>query len=144
MVGQPLLGDGAAVAARRPLGSEGAGVEDGAGGQRAGQQRLADALAGQRVARAILDAGALQPELTASGYRRAVAEEWLPDHRMAALLSRALRYDGVARGAIRLAGASDWTRRSFGRWLFEDEPRAAAVTPRRWHRQFLARPGAYR
>ena len=59
------------------------------------------------------------------------------------LLSRALRSDGVARAAIRLAGASDWTRRSFGRWLFEDEPRAAAVTPRRWHRQFLARPGAY-
>ena len=100
-------------------------------------------LTGTLAARAILDAGALQPKLAASGYRRAVAEEWLPDHRMAALLSRALGYDGVARAAIRLAGASDWTRRSFGRWLFEDEPRAAAVTPRRWHRRFLARAGAY-
>lgn len=100
-------------------------------------------LTGTLAARAILDAGALAPEVAASGYRRAVAEQWLPDHRMAALLSRALRSDGVARGAIRLAGATDWTRRSFGRWLFEDEPRAAAVTPRRWHRRFLARPGAY-
>ena len=100
-------------------------------------------LTGTLAAHAILDAGALAPELAASGYRRAVAEDWLPDHRMAALLSRVLQSDGVARGAIRLAGASDWTRRSFGRWLFEDEPRAAAVTPRRWHRRFLTRPGAY-
>ncbi len=47
------------------------------------------------------------------------------------------------RGAVRLAGASAWTRHEFGRWLFEDEPRAVAVTPRRWHRHFLARSGAY-
>ena len=32
----------------------------------------------------------------------------------------------------------DWTRRNFARWLFEDYPRAAALTPRRWHRRFLA------
>ena len=36
-----------------------------------------------------------------------------------------------------------WGRRNFARWMFEDEPRAIAVTPRRWHRRFLARPGAY-
>jgi hypothetical protein len=99
-------------------------------------------LTGTLAARAILDAGALQPELAASGYRRAVAGEWLPDHRMAALLSRALRSDGVARAAIRLAGASDWTRRSFGRWLLEDEPLAAAVTPP-LAPPVPGRPGAY-
>jgi hypothetical protein len=25
--------------------------------------------------------------------------------------------------------------------MFEDEPRAIVLTPRRWHRRFLARPG---
>jgi hypothetical protein len=54
-----------------------------------------------------------------------------------------LRYEAVARAAIRVAGRSDWTRRNFGRWLFEDEPRAAALTPRRWHRRFLAQDGAF-
>ena len=63
---------------------------------------------------------------------------------MAAALSRVLRAPAGARGAVRLAGLTGWTRRSFARWLFEDEPRAAALTPRRWHRHFLARPGAYR
>ena len=62
---------------------------------------------------------------------------------MAAALSRLLQHEGVARGAIGLAGCSDWTRRNFGRWLFEDEPRAAAFTPSRWHRRFLARDGVY-
>ena len=62
---------------------------------------------------------------------------------MAAALSRLLQHESVARGAIRLAGSSAWTRRNFGRWLFEDEPRAAALTPGRWHRRFLARDGAY-
>jgi hypothetical protein len=28
--------------------------------------------------------------------------------------------------------------------MFEDEPRAIALTPGRWHRRFLARPGAFR
>ena len=49
----------------------------------------------------------------------------------------------MARAAIRVAGASPWTRRNFARWLFEDEPRAAVLTPRRWHRSFLRGAGAY-
>lgn len=100
-------------------------------------------LTGRLAAQAILGAGALQPALAAAHYRAAVAQEWVPDHRMAAALSRVLGHRLGARGAIRVAGASGWTRRSFGRWLFEDEPRAAALTPGRWHRGFLARPGAY-
>ena len=35
---------------------------------------------------------------------------------------------------MRIAGLSDWTRRNFGRWLFEDYPRAVLATPARWHR----------
>ncbi len=49
-----------------------------------------------------------------------------------------------ARGAIRVVAASgEWGRRNFARWMFEDEPRALLLTPSRWHRRILARPGAY-
>ena len=100
-------------------------------------------LTGTLAARAILDAGALQPELAASGYRRAVAEEWLPDHRMAALLSRALRSDGVARGGHPTGR---------GQRLDTSQLRPLAVRGRAPRRRrhppplappFLARPGAY-
>jgi geranylgeranyl reductase family protein len=100
-------------------------------------------LTGTLAATAITTAGALRPDHAAAHYEQAVAREWLPDHRMAAALSRVLRHERGARGAVHLAGLTDWTRRNFARWLFEDEPRAAALTPGRWHRGFLARPGAY-
>jgi hypothetical protein len=66
------------------------------------------------------------------------------DHRMSAALGRVLRSPNGARGAVRVAGLSAWTRENFARWLFEDEPRAVLLTPRRWHTSLLARPGAYR
>jgi hypothetical protein len=62
---------------------------------------------------------------------------------MSLLLIRALKHRKGARAGVRIAGMSDWTRRNFGRWLFEDYPRAIVVTPRRWHRGMLAGPGAY-
>jgi flavin-dependent dehydrogenase len=100
-------------------------------------------LTGLLAAAAISTAGGLAPERAATLYRRAVAREWLPDHRLAMVLSRVLASDVGARGAVRVAGSTAWTRRNFGRWLFEDEPRAVALTPRRWHRAFLRRPGAF-
>ena len=48
-----------------------------------------------------------------------------------------------ARGAIKAADLSDWTRRSFGRWLFEGYPRAVLLTPDRWHRRRFTAPGAF-
>ena len=59
-------------------------------------------------------------------------------------LTAILRSPLGARGAVRIAGLSDWTRRNFGRWLFEDYPRALICTPRRWHRGMFTGPGAYR
>ena len=50
----------------------------------------------------------------------------------------------LARGAVRVVGLNAWTKRNFARWMFEDEHRAVLLTPRRWHRHFLKRPGAYR
>ena len=40
--------------------------------------------------------------------------------------------------------AGSWGRRSFARWMFEDEPRAIALTPSRWHRRVLGGPGTFR
>ena len=67
----------------------------------------------------------------------------LADHHMSSVLSRMLTYPVVARMVLALVDTNNWTRKNFVRWMFEDEARAVVFTPRRWHRRFLARPGAY-
>ncbi len=98
---------------------------------------------GVLAAEAIVAAGWRESRLAGAGYEAAVRRGLVVDHRLARLLSRALRHRKGARTAVRVAGASDWTRRNFARWLFEDYPRAAVVTPHRWHRGMLSGPGAY-
>jgi geranylgeranyl reductase family protein len=100
-------------------------------------------LTGMLAAEAIVAGGAEQPGWVADRYRWSVRRELVADHRMSVALGWVLRHDWGARGAVRVVGRSDWTRRNFARWMFEDEPRAIALTPRRWHRRFLTRPGAY-
>ena len=95
------------------------------------------------AAEAIIKWGALAPEQVASQYRTTVRHHLLADHKMSALLSKVLAHQLGARGAIRLLASSAWTRRNFARWMFEDEPRAIAFTPSRWHRHFLHQPGPY-
>jgi geranylgeranyl reductase family protein len=99
---------------------------------------------GRWAAEAILRAGSAGPEGVAKDYEKTVRAELLPDHRLSALLSRALQHRKGARYSIRLAGSTGWTRRNFARWLFEDYPRAALQTPRRWRRGMFTAPGAFR
>ena len=81
---------------------------------------------------------------TAAGrYAASMRRDLVADHRMSALLVRALKHRKGARAAVRVAGATPWTRRHFGRWLFEDYPRAVLVTPRRWSRGMLTPPGSF-
>jgi menaquinone-9 beta-reductase len=115
-----------------------------------------DRLTGEGIAQALLS-GILAAEAIASGdgtrgeapgvvtarYRRAVRRALVADHRMSMLLIRAVRHRRGVRAGLRLAGATDWTRRNFARWLFEDYPRAVLATPRRWRRDMLSGPGAY-
>jgi geranylgeranyl reductase family protein len=112
-----------------------------------------DPLTGEGIAQALLtgilaaraiEAGATDAARTREVYDRSVLAALEADHRMSLLLIRALRHRKGARFAVRLAGATAWTRRNFARWLFEDYPRALAVTPRRWHRGMWSGPGAYR
>ena len=101
-------------------------------------------LSGRLAAEAVLAAGALRRDAARSHYTAQMRHHLFADHRMSVLLSRALARPRGARGAIRLIGANEWTRRNFGRWMFEDEPRAVLLTPSRWHRGLLRQPGAFR
>lgn len=97
---------------------------------------------GRLAAAAIEAAGPLSPDRAAGRYRADIDRGMAIDHRLAALLSKALASEAGARGAVRIAGASPWTRRNFARWLFEDYPRAVLATPARWRRGMLSQPGA--
>lgn len=99
---------------------------------------------GTLAAEAVMAAGPHRPDGAAERYRRAVRRELFADHRMARLLSRVLHSSIGARGAIRAAGSTGWTRSNFARWLMEDYPRAVAVTPTRWRRHVLHGAGSYR
>ena len=100
-------------------------------------------LTGRLAAAAIVAAGPDRPDEARRRYDLDVDRELVADHRMSALLQRALRHRKGARFAVRLAGATAWTRRNFARWLFEDYPRAVVLTPRRWRRRLFTGPGAY-
>jgi geranylgeranyl reductase family protein len=101
-------------------------------------------LTGILAAQAVLEAGPDDAAKARTRYERDVAAHLVPDHRMSMLLVHALRHRKGARTAVRMAGASAWTRRNFGRWLFEDYPRGVILTPSRWRRGMFTGPGAYR
>lgn len=96
---------------------------------------------GIRAAESIREAGPAGDATTR--YEKALRRELVADHRMSALLVRGMSTRGRAEKALALAGANDWTRRNFARWLFEDYPRALVATPRRWRKGAVSRPGAY-
>ncbi|NCU87518.1 MAG: hypothetical protein EBV58_06915 [Actinobacteria bacterium] len=77
-------------------------------------------------------------------YSQKIERDFFADHRMSFVLGKILQNAVMTRGVLRLAGYSNWTRRNFVRWMFEDEPRAAVLTPSRWHRKFLKRDGAFK
>jgi len=119
-----LCGDAAAAA--DPLTGEGIG----------------QALQMGRLAAAAIARGGPPHSVTARYVRDARAEFTL-DHRLARGLSRVLAHERLAELSLRAVDWSGWTRRQFARWMFEDYPRAAVATPRRWHRGMATAQGAY-
>lgn len=87
---------------------------------------------------------ASSPHNVRQTYSQKIDKALLADHRMSHVLGKMLASPRIARRVLALVNTSEWTKRNFVRWMFEDEPRAAIFTPRRWHRKFLHRPGAYR
>lgn len=124
-----------------------AGVVDPMTGEGIGQALETGMLAARAVVVATRAADASEPGTArdaSSRYRRDVERGLGVDLRFSGLLRRALRHRKGARLAIRVAGATPWTRRNFARWMYEDYPRAMLLTPRRWHRRMLTGPGAFR
>ncbi len=99
-------------------------------------------LSGMLAARGIIGTDSTGHD-AARTYDAAIRAELVADHRMSELLVRALKHRKGARAAVRVAGLTPWTRRHFARWLFEDYPRAAIATPRRWRRRMFTPPGSY-
>jgi geranylgeranyl reductase family protein len=114
-------------------------VTDSLTGEGIGQALLSGKLAAEAIAHT------LPGDLLTAGrkYERAMRKEFFADHRMSVILGKILAHPIGARGALRAANLTNWTRRNFVRWMFEDEPRSIITTPSRWHRKFLKRPGAY-
>lgn len=137
----PARVDEAVLSAERVLFvGDAAGATDVMTGEGIGQALLT----GRLAAAAIDEAGALRPARARQRYERAVRDELVADHRMSKVLGSLLASERGARGALKVVASSgEWGRRNFARWMFEDEPRAVVLTPRRWHRHFLDRPGAY-
>lgn len=109
--------------------------------------RVTDVLTGEGIGQALLS-GMLAGEACATAnpsrhYERRMRRHFFADHRMSLVLGRLLSHETAARAALRIIDGGDWRRQRFVRWMFEDEPRAIALTPRRWHRGFLSSPGAY-
>lgn len=101
-------------------------------------------LTGRLAAEAVCAHDLLDPDAARLAYQRAARHHLVADHRMSAALGRVLRSERGARGALAIISRSgEWGRGNFARWMFEDEARAVAFTPKRWHRGFLKQPGAY-
>jgi flavin-dependent dehydrogenase len=98
---------------------------------------------GTLAAHSLLAAGPHRPGHAAVLYQRVVGQTLGVDDGLAGLLSQVLKHRRGARAAVRVAATSDWTRRNFARWLFEDYPRAALLTPARWHRGLFTGTGAW-
>jgi geranylgeranyl reductase family protein len=99
--------------------------------------RVVDPMTGEGIAQA-LETGMLAARAVARGggvterYRSDVAHALGRDLRFASALQRILRHPLGARAALRAVDLNAWTRRQFGRWMFEDYPRATVLTPSRW------------
>lgn len=98
-------------------------------------------LTGREAAFAILEHGGDFGQISLA-YSTAVRNELVADHKMAALLAKILSKPKSAEAALTAVGTNDWTRRNFGRWMFEDYPRAIIATPRRWKKGIFTSPGA--
>lgn len=99
---------------------------------------------GELAARALAAAGPSDASSAARRYERQVAWGLALDDRMARALSRVLARSSGSAKALAIVDKTEWSRRNFARWMFEDYPRAALATPHRWARGMFTRPGAYR
>lgn len=97
-------------------------------------------LTGRAAADALLRAGDFT--VASANYREEIEDELFADHKMAEICGNLLSNELVAEMTLGLVDVNGWTRRNFGRWMFEDYPRAVIATPRRWRRGMFTGSGA--
>tara|TARA_Y100001970_G_scaffold257635_1_gene336509 strand:- start:808 stop:2109 length:1302 start_codon:yes stop_codon:yes gene_type:complete len=98
---------------------------------------------GRLSALAIIKSGPFKPQQAEAIYKKAISAELGHDHQFAGRLQKLLEKSETAELALQLANYNDWTRRNFARWMFEDYPRALALTPNRWSSNMFNLDGAY-
>ncbi len=98
---------------------------------------------GRLAVTSIIEAGIDHPTSVRDRYQTQLRRTMVADHRLAGMLSQLLGNPRVAEAVLALTGSSDWTRRNFARWLFEDYPRAAVFNPWRWKQGRPPQVGAY-
>lgn len=109
-----------------------------------------DTLTGEGIGQALLTGRAAADALLRAGdftaasanYREEIEDELFADHKMAEICGNLLSNELVAEMTLGLVDVNGWTRRNFGRWMFEDYPRAVIATPRRWRRGMFTGSGA--
>jgi geranylgeranyl reductase family protein len=99
---------------------------------------------GELAARTVAAYGPDAPGAAAAAYRGALRHGMAVDDHVSELFSKVLTSARGARAWFDVANFNLGTRQQFSRWMFEDYPRAALITPWRWRRGMLHRPGAYR
>ena len=98
---------------------------------------------GRSSALAITKSGPFKPQQAEEIYKKAISAELGHDHQFAGRLQKLLKKSQTTELALKLADYNDWTRRNFARWMFEDYPRALALTPNRWSSNMFNLDGAY-
>ncbi|MFT7476199.1 MAG: geranylgeranyl reductase family protein [Verrucomicrobiales bacterium] len=105
-------------------------------GEGIGQALLTGRIAAASILEHAGDFGSIE-----KSYVSQVRAELLADHKMSELLGHLMAHPRVAELALRVVGSNEWTKRNFGRWMFEDYPRALVATPRRWSKGMFTEPG---
>ncbi len=98
---------------------------------------------GQLAAKILAASGPLSAGAVATAYRSTIARGMALDDLLSGAFSRVLSSPRGANAWFDIAAFGERSRRVFARWMFEDYPRAAPLTPWRWHRGMWSRPGVW-
>ncbi|HJM96885.1 MAG TPA: FAD-dependent monooxygenase, partial [Acidimicrobiales bacterium] len=98
---------------------------------------------GRLAAASIIQSGPFESHKAQHIYKNSIAVTLGHDHRFAERLQSLLIRPETTELALKFAGMSNWTRKNFARWMFEDYPRGLILTPNRWKRGMFNQEGAY-
>lgn len=99
---------------------------------------------GEMAADAIIHAGIANPRRAARLYSNSLMTGMALDNKFAASLAKIVRHEPLANTVIHLAPRGPWKGRYAMKWAFEDNPRAALLTPWRWPERFKHKTGAFK